>query len=303
MTLSDAITMTLDRVGLDSTNTTFKNRARQYLNMTAIEIANLLKWWWLDRTTTFKTTLTFTITGASGTFTVGETITGGTSGSTAVVDSHDTTNSLLYVYSESAAFTASETITGGTSSVTATYASSATTRVYTPVSSAVTAWWSFMNETDEWPIEIVGPDEYDLWDEDRSETGNVYKAFVGGVDTTTGYPTVELYYTPSSTNVTIRVRYQIAISAWTSSNDSSNLLTLGFPQVAESALVFGATKLYYEEKGDEGGAQREAAELARAVQLMRRQNLMHQGNRRWPATAAGPDWIVRTDSSLAVAAS
>ena len=110
MTLAEGIELVLDRVGLEAINTTFKNRARQYLNINAVEIANLLKWWWLNRTVTFRTTKTFTITGASGVFTVGETITGGTSSSTAVVDSHDTTNGLLFVYNESADFTASETI-------------------------------------------------------------------------------------------------------------------------------------------------------------------------------------------------
>lgn len=298
MILADAITMVLDRVGLDETNTAFKNKARQYLNITGIEIANLLKWWWLDRATTFKTTLTFTITSASGTFTVGETVTGGTSSATAVVDSHDTTNSLLYIYSESADFTAGETITGGTSSKTATYASTVNTRVYSPVSGYVTAWWSFMNETDEWPIQIVGPDEYDLWDEDRSLTGSVYKAFIAGVNPTTGYPTVELYYTPSTTNVTIRTRYQIGIASWTSSSDSSEFIVLGFPQIVESALVYGATKLYYEEKGDEEGAAREGRNLARAVQLAQKQNLAQQGNRRYPASSQVGDFMVRTDNSI-----
>lgn len=303
MTLNEGIELVLDRVGLDAGNTSFKNRARKYLNLTAIEVSNLLKWWWLDRTTTFRTTLTFTITSASGTFTVGETITGGTSGKTAVVDSHDTTNSLLYVYSESGTFTASETLTGGSSGVTATYGSSANTRVYTPVDGAVTAWWSFVNETDEWPLEIVGPDEYDMSDEDRSLTGSVYKVFIGGVDTTTGYPTIELYYTPSSTNVTIRVRYQIAITEWGASNDNQTFLKLGFPQIAESALIYGAAKLYYEEKGDEAGAQREAAEMNRVMRLMMKANLAQQGNRRYPASDQPYSFIVRTDNSLVVEAS
>lgn len=302
MTLDEGISLVLDRVGLDSGNTSFKNRARKYLNLTAVEISNLLKWWWLDRTTTFKTTLTFVVSSASGTFTVGETVTGGTSGKTAIVDSHDTTNNQLFVYSESGTFTATETLTGGTSGVTATFVSSSTTRVYTPVDGAVTAWWSFVNETDEWPLEIVGPDEYDMSDEDRSLTGNVYKVFIGGVDTTTGYPTIELYYTPSDTNVTIRVRYQIAIAEWGASDDNKTFLTLGFPQIAESALVYGASKLYYEEKGDESGAQREAAEMARVVRLMMKANLAQQGNRRYPASDQPYAFIVRTDNSLVVEA-
>jgi len=299
MLLSEGIALVLDRVGLDSGNTTFKNRARQYLNINAIEIANLLRWWWLNRTTTFRTTKTFTLSGISGTFSAGETVTGRVSGKTAVVDSFDATNSLLYVYSESGTFTAEEVIDGGSSSALGQYESSANTRVYTPVDGYVSAWWSFMDETNENPIGIVGPDEYDLLDEDFSVTGNVYKAFISGVDATTGYPKVALYYTPSDTNTIIRVRYQIGISSWLEAQDGNTFLKLGIPQIGESALVYGATKLFLQEKGDESGAQREAAELARAVSLMQKQNLMQQGNRRY-----GPDqetsFLVRTDNSLVV---
>ena len=299
MLLSEGIALVLDRVGLDSGNTTFKNRARQYLNISAIEIANLLRWWWLNRTTTFRTTKTFSISGASGTFVAGETVTGRLSSKTAIVDSYDATNSLLYVYSESGDFTAEEMIDGGTSSASAQYDSTANPRVYTPVDGYVAAWGSCMDETNEQPISIVGPDEYDLLDEDFSITGNVYKAFVSGVDATTGYPKVALYYTPSTTNTIIRVRYQISISSWLEAQDGDSFLKLGIPQIGESALVYGATKLFLQEKGDESGAQREAAELARAVSLMQKQNLMQQGNRRYSPDQED-NYIVRTDNSLVV---
>ena len=299
MLLSEGIALVLDRVGLDSGNTTFKSRARQYLNINAIEIANLLRWWWLNRTTTFRTTKTFSISGASGTFVAGETVTGRLSSKTAIVDSYDATNSLLYVYSESGDFTAEEMIDGGTSSASAQYDSTANTRVYTPVDGYVSAWWSFMDETNEQPIGILGPDEYDLLDEDFSVTGNVYKAFISGVDATTGYPKVALYYTPSTTNTIIRVRYQISISSWLEAQDGDSFLKLGIPQIGESALVYGATKLFLQEKGDESGAQREAAELARAVSLMQKQNLMQQGNRRYSPDQED-NYIVRTDNSLVV---
>lgn len=300
MLLSEGINLTLSRVGLDQANTDFKNRARQYLNITAVEIASYLKWWWLNKTTTFRTTKTFTVASVSGTFTVGETITGASSGKTAVVDYYDATNLLLYVYSESGDFTADESISGGNSSATATYKSSVNTRVYTPIDGYVGAFWSFMDETNEQPISIVGPDKYDLLDEDRSLTGNVYKALIGGVDETTGYPVVALYYTPDTTNVIIRVRYQVAISTWAEANDSDSFMKLGIPQTGESALVYGATKLFLQEKGDEQGAQREANELERAIVLMKRQNLLQQGNRRYLSSDDDTDFTVRTDTSLVV---
>ena len=134
MTLGDAITMVLNRVGLDTTNTDFKNEARSYINLTAVEISALVDWWWLDRVTSFKTTETFTVSGGSGTFVADETITGGTSGSTATVAGYSASPKEIYIYSPSADFTAAETVTGGTSSATAAYASTAGTRIYTPIS-------------------------------------------------------------------------------------------------------------------------------------------------------------------------
>ena len=68
---------------------------------------------------------TFTISSASGTFTQGETITGGTSTRTAEVLADNGTT--LLVRSVSGAFTATETITGGTSSETATFDSTVVT--------------------------------------------------------------------------------------------------------------------------------------------------------------------------------
>lgn len=58
---------------------------------------------------------------AAGDFTDGETITGGTSGTTATVISHDGTD--VWVKDVSGTWSAGETLTGGTSSVTATYGS------------------------------------------------------------------------------------------------------------------------------------------------------------------------------------
>lgn len=60
------------------------------------------------------------ITSASGTFTVGETITGGTSSATAVITAVSSEDDYLLTGAFTGTFTAGETITGGTSSVTAT---------------------------------------------------------------------------------------------------------------------------------------------------------------------------------------
>ena len=281
MTLTKAITLCLNRVGISTSVDDNRDRARQYMSLQLVEDLALVPYWFLDRTTTFKTTLTFTITGASGTFTVGETVTGGTSLETAVVDSHDTTNDLLYVYSESDDFTALETITGGTSAVTATYASAAETRVYSPISGQVSSWWSFYDETNEWPIEIIGRDKFDLLQRDQSDTGNVEAAFIAGLDADTGYPEIELWRTPGTTNETIRVRYRIDISEWTSSNDASDMSVLGVPRSVENVLVFGGAALFLEDEGDEGSAAVERGRHGKAVKAARAQGRQMQGNRRY----------------------
>lgn len=66
------------------------------------------------------------ISGASGTFTVGETVTGGTSAATGVVGL-DSDSEFLLLTSPSGTFVAGETITGGTSSKTATVTTYAST--------------------------------------------------------------------------------------------------------------------------------------------------------------------------------
>ena len=63
------------------------------------------------------------VAGGSGTFTAGETVTGGTSNVTAEVKSFDSSTNTLIVINRSGTFTVPETITGGTSSASFTTAS------------------------------------------------------------------------------------------------------------------------------------------------------------------------------------
>jgi hypothetical protein len=299
MTLAEAITMELDNTKLDATDTTHKNRARQYLNIVAVKVANLQEWWWSKKTTTFKTTLQLTVTSASGAFTVGETITGGTSGTTAVLDSHDATNGYLYVYSESAAFTATETITGSTSSKTCTFGSSTETRLYSPISAQVSAWYSFYDRTNGDRIDIIDPDAGDLYDGEQDETGDLAGVVIEGLDDTTGYPVIQLYPAPSTTNETVQVRYRQDIAAWSSSNDATELSVLGIPRLLEHGIVEGATALHRSEKGDVEGAAEARNALSTAVELLQEQNVLMQGNQRYMPRNGHDEYAINIGTSLA----
>jgi len=213
MTLSQAITTVLKRVGLSTTAGELQVQARLYLGMVVAEVSPLASWWWLDRTTTFSTV--------------------------------------------------------------------ASTRTYTPISGNVAAWHSFVDQSNNRTLAIIGPDEYDALDLDRDDTGTVESVFIGGLDSSTGYPTLELWRTPSAV-ATVRVRYRQDIGAWTSSNDSSALLALGIPRIMENVLIYGASGLYMDEEGDEGSAAKEDARYAQALNLALRQNTLQQGNRRYP---------------------
>ena len=70
---------------------------------------------------------TFELSSVSGTFTVGETVTGGTSAITGEVARWDSTTSYLYLINMTGNFTLNEILTGATSTATGTYSTKQTT--------------------------------------------------------------------------------------------------------------------------------------------------------------------------------
>ncbi len=163
---------------------------------------------------------------------------------------------------------------------TATFDTVASTRTYTPISGNVAAWFSFVDESNNRTLDIVGPDEYDALDLDRDDAGTVEAVFIGGLDSSTGYPTIELWRTPSAA-ATIRVRYRRDVLL-DISQDNNELLVIGIPRIIESVLIYGASALYLDEEGDEGSAAKEDARYSQALSLALRQNSRQQGNRRYP---------------------
>lgn len=300
-TLSQAITDVLTRTGLSTSDDAYKGKARRYLSATLTEIAPEVKWWWLNTTTTFKTTRTLTVTSPSGTPLpgAGDSVADAqASPYAATVDHWDSANNLLYIYSENDV-TPTGTLTSG--SWTATYSSGEYTRVYAPVSGPVTEWFSVWDETNSRSIEIVGADTYDSIDIDQDDTGSIEIVFVGGMNADTGYPELETWRTPSTTNETIRVRFERDIAEWTSANDASTMLVLGIPPIIERCLIYGAASLYLEDEGDESGAARESGNFTRLLRQAKRQNRRNQGNRSAPPPRETSNLVINVGTSLAVA--
>jgi len=165
--------------------------------------------------------------------------------------------------------------------LTTTFATVADTRVYSPVSAQVTAWRSFVDETNNRPLVIIGEDEYDLADLDRSETGNVRAILLGGLDATTGHPTIEAHPTPSAV-ATIRVRYSEEVALLTSANDATDMSIIGVPRIIENVLIHGATRDLLDDNGDESGATKYNIKYERSLKLAKKQNRLMQGNRSYP---------------------
>lgn len=183
-----------------------------------------------------------------------------------------------------------------------TFATVASTRTYRPVSGNVTAWFSFVDETSNRTLEIIGNDAYNSVDPDRSESGSPRAVLITGLDlSNSGFPSVDIFPLPDSVK-TIRVQYRADIDEFTSSDDPSDLLALGVPRIVESILEYGAVALYLEENGDDSGASREGGNLSRVLEVALKQNLLMQGNRRaLPMdTSRGPDALIRVDSTKAI---
>ena len=292
MKLSDAMTMALDRAGLNSSTTGYKNQVRLYLNIVAKRISGQAQWWWLNKTGTFRTTRSLTITGITGTFQEGEEVQGPVPPYSATIDSIDTTNSRLYVYSENSVTPTSEgTLTGQTSGAYCTFVSREFTQVYY-LAADVLAPINFYNQTNGEALTFQGYNRFDKLDPERDETGDVSDITVDGIDVTAGHPgqiAIRFHPAHSTTNETIRYRYLAYIPDWTESNDSTEL-DRWIPEQLQSALVFGAAELYMQEKGDDEGANINRALYAEMLEAGKEQNLRIWGTRKWrrrPAT----EWV------------
>jgi hypothetical protein len=285
-TLAQAITMTLNRVGLNPSTTAYKDQARLYLNVAAKRISAEIggKWWWLHKSTTFVTTQTITVSGiANGAFTSGNTITGNSSGATAVIDtSYDVTNypTVLLVNTITGTFTTSDSaISSDGSSVTAAYVSLATTQTYA-LASDVLVPHSFVDVSNDRVLSSSGWDGIDRKDPDRDNETDARVWTPEGIDAITGKQIVRLFPYHNTMNDTIRYRYRGFIVDWTSDDDSTSL-DRWMPQILQPALPFGAAEYYNQEKGDSEAAGENRFEYSDVVDRAKETNRTIWGNRVW----------------------
>ncbi len=275
--------MLLKRVGLDETNTTFKNQARLYLNIAAKELGGLADWWWQYKQSSIVTTSTLTVSSVSGTFVAAETITGGTSSRTATIGAlYDATNAPTALFyrspSNTTDFTSGETITGGTSGATATAGADVITRQY-QLASDVLMPYSWRDETNNRRLLIASWDEMDRADPDQDQEGDARWIVPEGIDSATGYQIVAVFPLHSTSNETFRYRYYSYIPDWTSGNDATSL-DGWIPQLLQPALIYAGAALYKQEKGDDEGAEQERIEYDRQVDRGLKVNSQMFGNRR-----------------------
>tara|TARA_R100000808_G_scaffold24884_1_gene59062 strand:+ start:7041 stop:7964 length:924 start_codon:yes stop_codon:yes gene_type:complete len=284
MTLATAISMVLSRAGLDTTNATYKDQARIYLNTAATGIVNLLggKWWFLHKSATFNITETITVSGISGTFAAGNTVTGNSTGATGVIDTaYDATNypTAILLNTRTGTFTTADTALTNGSGATAAFVSIAGTQTYALGSDVITPH-SFVDVTNDRPLGATGMDFIDAADVDRDYNADGRLWTHEGLDSITGKILIRFHPISETAGDDIRYRYLGRITDWTSSDDSTDMARW-FPEELQPALWMGAAELYLQEKGDEEAAASNRYEHDRIVKAAKETNRTIWGNRIW----------------------
>jgi len=181
--VAEYIEEAFERCGLELRTGYDARTARRSLNLLFADWANRgLNRWTVEQVTQTVAsgvtayplgTITLTV-GASGSFTIGETITGGTSGTTASVITKPISTTMTLTI-PSGSFTATETITGSSSAATTTVTSDAS---LTNVQSSVDILSAVVRRSDQdISIQRIGRDQY-LRIPDKTTTGRPIQFYV-----------------------------------------------------------------------------------------------------------------------------
>ena len=115
---------------------------------------------------------------------------------------------------------------------------------------------SFRNVTDDFEMRMVDVLKLDRIDPDTDLKSGAENAAVVKWNSSNTNWTVQLWPTPDTNSETIKYRYRKYIADFTSSNDSSEMDTLGLPDWVSTALVYyAAAKIMQEKQDPEGAAQ------------------------------------------------
>jgi hypothetical protein len=169
----------------------------------------------------YKIGAPYVMTSVVGAYTVGETVTGGTSAATGVVVSFDTDNGYLILTTVVGTFTKTETLTGGTSLTTGVY-SDGDIHINRPVRLE-----SVRREDSsgvEVPIPVVSWQEYkDL--PDKSSQGPVNLVMY---QPNIGLGTLYVWETGDSSNTKLNLVYQREIEDFSSASDNPDIEKTGY---------------------------------------------------------------------------
>jgi len=144
-----------------------------------------------------------------------------------------------------------------------TFTTTSSTRNYS-LASDVMRPLSFVNTTDNHTMDIVDASVVDRVDPDADEEGSPRVVYVAGINSSTGYWTVDLYPIPDDGSTTITYRYYAFIADKTSSNDDTDLAAT-LPPWAQNAMIYFISSQYKGELGDLDGEQTDYLLYERAI--------------------------------------
>jgi hypothetical protein len=144
-----------------------------------------------------------------------------------------------------------------------TFTTTSSTRNYS-LASDVMRPLSFVNTTDNHTMDIVDASVVDRVDPDADEEGNPRSVYIAGINSSTGYWTVDLYPIPDDGSTTITYRYYAFIADKTSSNDDTDLAAT-LPPWAQNAMIYFISSQYKGELGDLDGEQTDYLLYERAI--------------------------------------